>query len=229
MKVIGFGDSILKGAVLTDGPTLKYSLLQAGFLEQVCSAKGLDLVNHARFGSTISVGRSVFDRFVHNIENGDIVLFEFGGNDCDFPWAKIGADADYPKEPFTPMDGFLSEYADMVRRCREKRASPVMLSLPPLVPDRFYCHVTRELGHAGKENVHKWMARRTDFIGNWHERYNLAVFSLGREMDVPVVDITTPFLLRPDYFDFICRDGIHPNEKGHEIMAERLREAECLA
>ena len=109
MKVIGFGDSILKGAVLTDGPTLKYSLLQAGFLEQVCLAKGLDLVNHARFGSTISVGRSVFDRFVHNIENGDIVLFEFGGNDCDFPWAKIGADADYPKEPFTPMDGFLSD------------------------------------------------------------------------------------------------------------------------
>ena len=40
MKVIGFGDSILKGAVLTDGPTLKYSLLQAGFLEQVCLAKG---------------------------------------------------------------------------------------------------------------------------------------------------------------------------------------------
>ena len=80
MKVIGFGDSILKGAVLTDGPTLKYSLLQAGFLEQVCLAKGLDLVNHARFGSTISVGRSVFDRFVHNIENGDIVLFEFGNS-----------------------------------------------------------------------------------------------------------------------------------------------------
>ena len=145
MKVIGFGDSILKGAVLTDGPSLKYSLLKAGFLEQVCS------------------------------------------NDCDFPWAKIGADADYPKEPFTPMDGFLSEYAEMIRLCRERGARP------------------------------------------WHERYNLAVFSLGREMDVPVVDITTPFLLRPDYFDFICRDGIHPNEKGHEIMAERLREAECLA
>ena len=203
MKVIGFGDSILKGAVLTDGPTLKYSLLQAGFLEQVCLAKGLDLVNHARFGSTISVGRSVFDRFVHNIENGDIVLFEFGGNDCDFPWAKIGADADYPKEPFTPMDGF---------------------PLPPLVADKFYRHVTRELDPAGKENVLKWMSGRTDFISNWHERYNLAVFSLGREMDVPVVDITTPFLLRTNYFDYICRDGIHPNEKGHEIMAERLLE-----
>ena len=54
MKVIGFGDSILKGAVLTGGPTLKYSLLQAGFLEQVCSGKGLETANHARFGSTIT-------------------------------------------------------------------------------------------------------------------------------------------------------------------------------
>ena len=181
-------------------------------------------MNHARFGSTISVGRSVFDRFVHNIENGDIVLFEFGGNDCDFPWAKIGADADYPKEPFTPMDGFLSGYAEMIRLCRERGAHPVMMSLPPLVADKFYRHVTRELDPAGKENVLKWMSGRTDFISNWHERYNLAVFSLGREMDVPVVDITTPFLLRTNYFDYICRDGIHPNEKGHEIMAERLLE-----
>ncbi len=117
------------------------------------------------------------------------------------------------------MDGFLSGYAEMIRLCRERGARPVMMSLPPLVADRFYCHVTRELDPAGKENVLRWMSGRTDFISNWHERYNLAVFSLGR----------TPFLLRPDYFDFICRDGIHPNEKGHEIMAERLREAECLA
>ena len=131
MKVIGFGDSILKGAVLTDGPTLKYSLLQAGFLEQVCSGKGLELANHARFGSTITTGRSIFDRFFHTVGEGDVVVFEFGGNDCDFPWAKIGADADYPKEPFTPMDGFLSEYAEMIRLCRERGARPVMMSLPP--------------------------------------------------------------------------------------------------
>ena len=229
MKVIGFGDSILKGVVLTDGPSLKYRLLQAGFLEQVCSAKSLELANHARFGSTISVGRSIFDRFAHTINEGDVVLFEFGGNDCDFPWAEIGKDTTYPKEPFTPMARFRSEYAEMIRQCREIGASPVMLSLPPLVPNRFYYHVTRELDSLGKDNVLKWMSMCTDFIGNWHEQYNLAVFSLGRKLDVPVVDITTPFLLRPDYFDFICRDGIHPNEKGHEIMAERLREAECLA
>ena len=142
MKVIGFGDSILKGAVLTDGPSLKYSLLKAGFLEQVCSGKGLELANHARFGSTITTGRSIFDRFFHTVGEGDVVVFEFGGNDCDFPWVKIGADADYPKEPFTPMDGFLSEYAEMIRLCRERGARPVMMSLPPLVADRFYRHVT---------------------------------------------------------------------------------------
>jgi lysophospholipase L1-like esterase len=222
MKVIGFGDSILKGVVLTDGPSMKYSLLQAGFLEQVCAAKGLELANHARFGSTISAGRSIFDRFVRTIGKGDIVLFEFGGNDCDFPWAEIGKDAAYPWEPLTPIKRFQSEYADMILRCWEKGARPLMLSLPPLVPSRFYHHVTRGLDPTGKENVLKWMAQSTDCVGNWHEQYNLAVFSLGQVLGVPVVDITTPFLLRPDYFNFICRDGIHPNERGHAIMAEWL-------
>ena len=42
------------------------------------------------------------------------------------------------------------------------------------------------------------------------------------EMDIPLIDLTTPFLVRTDYFRFICRDGIHPNAEGHKLMAEAL-------
>ena len=155
-------------------------------------------------------------------EGEEYALLELGGNDCDFPWKDIGGNPDLPKLPFTPIQSFTDTYRSIVHSCRQRGAMPVMMSLPPLVPERFFDFVTRDLPVEGKENVLRWMDGKKDFIGNWHERYNLEVFRLAREMDIPLIDLTTPFLVRTDYFRFICRDGIHPNAEGHKLMAEAL-------
>ena len=222
-KVWGFGDSILKGAVLSEGPAVKYALLPEGFLERGLLPGGLEVCNHARFGSTIVLGGKIFGRHLPSIEGGDIVVLEFGGNDCDFPWAAIGADPLYPKTPFTPLQDFSETYRHIIGTIRGRGAEPVMLSLPPLVPQRFFDFVTRDLPESGKANVLRWMCGSTDFIGNWHEQFNLEVMRLARELDVPLIDLTTPFLVRQDYFTLICRDGIHPNEGGHQLMAGALK------
>ncbi len=221
-KVWGFGDSILKGAVLSDGPAVKYTLLPEGFPEQSLRPMGFEVCNQARFGSTIVTGSKIIDRHLYSIAEGDIVTLEFGGNDCDFPWKDIGGNPDLPKLPFTPIQSFTDTYRSIVHSCRQRGAMPVMMSLPPLVPERFFDFVTRDLPVEGKENVLRWMDGKKDFIGNWHERYNLEVFRLAREMDIPLIDLTTPFLVQTDYFRFICRDGIHPNAEGHKLMAEAL-------
>ena len=91
------------------------------------------------------------------------------------------------------------------------------------VLQRFFDFVTRDLPESGKANVLRWMCGSTDFIGNWHEQFNLEVMRLARELDVPLIDLTTPFLVRQDYFTLICRDGIHPNEGGHQLMAGALK------
>ena len=98
-KVWGFGDSILKGAVLSDGPAVKYTLLPEGFPEQSLRPMGFEVCNQARFGSTIVTGSKIFDRHLYSIAEGDIVTLEFGGNDCDFPWKDIGGNPDLPKLP----------------------------------------------------------------------------------------------------------------------------------
>jgi len=37
-------------------------------------------------------------------------------------------------------------------------------------------------------------------------------------MGVFVVNIRNEFLRRSNYRDYLCVDGIHPNEKGHSLM-----------
>lgn len=221
-KVFAFGDSILKGAVLEDGPGIKYSLLPKGFLELCKDALGIELNNHARFGSTIAAGRKMFDRHISSMQPEDIALLEFGGNDCDFPWERVGKNPDYPKVPYTPLSVFSQFYAGIIRDCRERGVIPVMLSLPPLVSRRFYHFVTRNLTKLEKISVLRWMGNVIEFISHWHIQYNLEIFHLARTLNVPLINLSTPFLVRPDYSAYICRDGIHPNASGHRLMAEAV-------
>lgn len=62
------------------------------------------------------------------------------------------------------------------------------------------------------------------FLTNWHERYNIEVFKLAINKDIPIIDITSKFLGIKNYSNLLCDDGIHPNEKGHKIIAEAIKE-----
>jgi lysophospholipase L1-like esterase len=39
---------------------------------------------------------------------------------------------------------------------------------------------------------------------------------------VPVLDITSPFLHNRDYLPYLCCDGIHPSQEGHNLIAESV-------
>ena len=42
--------------------------------------------------------------------------------------------------------------------------------------------------------------------------------------DIPIIDITSKILEINNYSNLLCDDGIHPNEKGHRIIAEAIKE-----
>ena len=52
----------------------------------------------------------------------------------------------------------------------------------------------------------------------------IEVFKLAINKDIPIIDITSKFLEIKNYSKLLCDDGIHPNEKGHKIIAEAIKE-----
>jgi len=50
----------------------------------------------------------------------------------------------------------------------------------------------------------------------------MEVMRLGVLTRTPVIDITSVFLERRNYFDYLCEDGIHPNEAGHKLIEEAI-------
>lgn len=224
-NVCAFGDSVMKGIVAdkdkNSGIGLKYRISEMGFAERCRRSLNIGVENFARFGGVVSQGTKLVGRYEEKIRKSDFTLFEFGGNDCDHDWAAIAENPSMEHKPKTPMEQFMETYSSMIDRVKSLGSTPVLLSLPVLDPERFFNFVTRGLD---KANVLKWLGGTILSIDRWHAMYNMAVFRLGAMKKVPVIDITSVFLEKKNYSDYICEDGIHPNEKGHGLIVGAIME-----
>ena len=216
-KICAFGDSVLKGIVLDH--TGKYKVTKNSFSNLCENAFEIKVDNWGKFGSTIRNGEVSLERYYDKIKGHDYVLFEFGGNDCDFNWKEIAKEPDKLYEPNSTIKDFELAYTELINKVKSLGVAPVLLSLPPIDAKRHFNTISKGLN---ADNILKWMDGNVEFINHWHERYNLEVFKLGIEQKISVIDITSVFLEQKNYRDFICEDGIHPNDKGHEIIAKAI-------
>lgn len=222
-NVCAFGDSVMKGIVVDNENSpeggIKYKISNKGFAARCRERLDIEVENFARFGGVVSHGKKLLGRYVDKIRKSDFVLFEYGGNDCDYNWSNIAASPDEEHLPNTPIPQFVKEYSSLIDDVKLLGSNPVLLSLPVLEPMRFFKHVTRGING---ENVLRWLGGSVLAIDRWHSRYNMEIFRLGALKKVPVIDITSVFLERKNFSDYICEDGIHPNEHGHALIESAI-------
>lgn len=199
--------------------TTKYIISDEGFAGHISPAGSAPVRNHARLGGTVKDGLASLGRYLKEINHGDTVVLEFGGNDCNFDWKAVSETPDGEHAPRVSLKDFSEMYRRLIEQIRSVGARPVLLSLPALLPQRFFDFVSRGLN---RENILKWLGGDVNVISSWHEQYNREVFKLGKELGVPVIDISTVFLERRSLGDCYCIDGMHPNEKGHAMIAEAV-------
>ena len=146
---------------------------------------------------------------------------EFGGNDCDFTWKEISESPKQNHKPNITITEFVEIYTNLINEIKNMKKIPVLLSLPPIDSKKYFNKISKGLN---AENILEWMNGDKQFITNWHERYNIEVFKLAINNDIPIIDRTSKFLEEKNYTKYLCEDGIHPNEKGHKVIAEAIKE-----
>ena len=217
--VCGFGDSVMKGIVVdrenspADG--IKYKISDKGFAARCRRNLGIDVENFARFGGMVTHGMKFLNRYADRVKDADYVLFEYGGNDCDYKWAEISERPDDVHHPNVPIDVFTAKYRELIDEVKALGTRPVLLTLPVLDPERYFRFLSKGLNG---DNILKWLHGSVLNIDRWHERYNMEIMRLGVLTGTPVIDITSVFLERRNFSDYLCEDGIHPNEAGHRLI-----------
>ena len=218
--ISAFGDSVLKGVILEDN---KYKVSKNSFANICEEVLGIKIENKAKFGSTISVGEKSIAKNLETIKssNSQYVVMEFGGNDCDFTWKEISENPKQNHKPNNTIAEFVEIYTNLINEIKNMGKIPVLLSLPPIDSKKYFNKISKGLN---AENILEWMNGDKQFITNWHERYNIEVFKLAINNNIPIIDITSKFLEEKNYTKYLCEDGIHPNEKGHKVIAEAIKE-----
>ena len=222
-SVCAFGDSVMKGIVVdkenSSADVVKYKISDDGFAARCRRNLGIEIDNYARFGGVVSQGMKFVNRYIERVRRSDYVLFEYGGNDCDYDWAAIAENPGEEHSSRTPLSQFVEHYSALIDYVKSLGSKPILLSLPVLEPNKFFAHVSKGLN---ADNILNWLGGTVLSIDRWHERYNMEIFRLGSMKRVPVIDITSVFLERKNFADYICDDGIHPNEAGHALIEDAI-------
>ena len=235
-EVCLFGDSIARGIVLDAHDS--YKPIKDCFASLAAAELGIALINKARFGCTLTKGREIIE---HYLDRDDILIegstapepapkvrvidarrfafLEFGGNDCDFRWDQISDNPHAEHLPATTPERFFAMYGEVINKIKGRGIQPVLMTLPPLDAERYFNWFTR-MG-LDRRAILEWLGDM-QFIYRWQESYSSAIWEIGEAFGAPVADIRKIFLEQRNYSRFLCKDGIHPNAEGHQLIKAEI-------
>lgn len=211
-----FGDSVGRGVIYD--PESDGYITDRGFVSMLEGHFGIKSANFTRFGQTTSGGLEMVNKKISKLEGVNVIFLEFGGNDCDFAWREIAEDNTADHLPKVSLGEFIDNYKAIIKTLKDQGKTPVILNLPPIDHKLYFNRISR-----GKnaERILSWLDNDTSVIYRWHESYSYALYNIARSERVDHIDIRSAFC-GLELSEYLCPDGIHPNEKGHRLIFERI-------
>jgi lysophospholipase L1-like esterase len=214
------GDSISRGVVYNEEKK-RYVFFKEGFISGISRLLRVPVHNLSKFGSTVVNGMSLLADKFSTLEP-DVVLIEYGGNDCDFNWDEVAKRPEADHQPQATLENYEKALTDTVTYVQEKGKIPVLMNLPPLNDEAYFNWFTQGSAEKG-ERILRWLKGR-ERIYWWQEQYSCSVDRIAKRTSAHLINIRSEFLQTADYRRLLCKDGIHPNEQGQLLIKGVLKE-----
>ncbi len=212
-----WGDSLGRGVVY-DESRGRYMIAKNSYARLLAEQNLLNIQNHSRFGATVTEG---LEDFLSTADIGaQFVAIEYGGNDCNLDWGQVSEDPERSHPARSELQTFERKLAEFVLAVRERGLSPVLVTPPPLIAQRFFAWVSKGLN---PKAILRYLSGDVTSIYRWQERYAGAVYRAARSAKCLLFDLRDAFLAAPDLQSLYCEDGMHPNENGHRCIMEAIR------
>lgn len=220
-NVILIGDSISKGLYLDNFCIKK---LKNNAVKNVEQALNIDIQNLSVFGQTLNraVNKGIFDKVASMFDKNkqNIAVIELGGNDADYNWAEVSKKPLFEHSPKTPLAEFEKLARNTIIYLKSLGFEVVVLSLFPINSGRYFNNVVAKQGD--KQNILKFLKGDESNLYRHQESYNNCLAKIAKKLNCDFIDYRTPILLERDFLSYLCDDGIHPNDKGQEFIANYI-------
>jgi lysophospholipase L1-like esterase len=212
IKIIVFGDSILRGVTYdTAAGRLK---IATDYASRIGDATGVDIRNLTKLGLT---SERALLRYKEQLDGSGCryVVLEFGGNDCNYDWAKVAANPTAAHDPVGRVERFTENLESMILYAKKRKKEVILPTLPPLSAKKFFDFITKD--GLSRENILCFLGD-VEHIYRHHERYNAAILRLALKHKAEVIDLRDAFLRENDCGELLSADGMHPSGKGQEVV-----------
>jgi len=209
-----FGDSIFKG-IQINPVNKKYYVDNNIDVEKLSDKYSFQIKNYSSFGCTVTKGSELLNKRLEKDLGCDAIVMDYGGNDCDYNWKAISEHPEANHIPNTPINLFTETYCGIIDTLKKKGILPILTTLPPLEPQRFFEWFCRDLN---KKNVLLWLGEINNIYFH-QENYSKAIEKIALEKHVSLVDLRGGFLKSGNIKALLCEDGTHPNTSGQKIIA----------
>ncbi len=225
-SIMILGDSVAKGVVLNP-EKMRYVFSKQGFIAKLKEKLHPQILDYSRYGSTTGYGQKMLQDWFEQ-KSPDLVLIGYGNNDCDYKWNEVAENPYATHLPNFSVEEYAENLGKMIETIKRAGKIPILNNLHPLSGEGYFNWFT-EQDKARQKATLVWL-KSAENIYWWHEMYSYALERTAQSHDVPVVDIRSAFLKQKDYRDFLCGDGIHPNEAGHRLIEDAfMKRIQCDA
>ena len=218
MKLVVFGDSILKGVITIPNSDKLFDVTENDSLSLAQKELGFELDNRSIYGNITSKGLIKLQKFFEKGGEADFCIIEFGSNDCDYDWNIFKPGAELPPiseiKQKVPLAEYLENLKQMVELCRSNKVTPLMMGLIPYVCDDWYQTIIKGQNEAA---ILDFLGGSSETLGKNQLIYKNAQADFVQKNDVQFLD---PWTIFEGHKELMCYDGIHPNEKGYELLSK---------
>ena len=206
MKLVVFGDSILKGVITIPNSGKLFDVTEKDSLTLAQKKLDFEMDNRSIYGNITSKGLVKLQKFFDKGETADFCIIEFGSNDCDYDWGTLVQKV--------PLADYLENLSQMVSLCRANKVTPLMMGLIPYVCDDWFKTIIKGQDEAAILN---FLGGSSETLGKNQLVYKNAQADFVQKNGVQFLD---PWTIFEGHKELMCYDGIHPNEKGYALLAD---------
>ena len=221
-KLVCFGDSVTEGAMV--------AYQEDTYPQLVGKDLNAEVVQMGMSGQTLCEGghcESCMDDIDSIPTDADVVIVALGLNDWDQAVADgvLAGRQEFPlgtnyymlgekgTEDTSTIRGAVAAYCQRIEEHLEKEDATIYF-MTPLI-----CGWNRSLGIQSQTD---YDAEQTNIHGFTQEEMTNAIIDVCKEYDVEVIDLYHDTEVNESNAATYYTDGIHPNEKGHRVIADEI-------
>ncbi|AQQ53410.1 SGNH/GDSL hydrolase family protein [Planococcus lenghuensis] len=223
MKIVCFGDSLTRGVTFrnerfkilkSNYPAMLQELLNNN--ESLLSGSEAHVLNKGAFNDN---SNSLLARLEKDVvaEQPAIVIIGIGGNDCNFLWEEVADHPDDTHQAIVPLDRYRKNISSIVTHVKQHGITPIILTLPPLDPVRYYENIIQRFS----SRVSNWICKAGG-IEHWHGQYNRSVTEVAAESGVLKIDVRSALRQAGDLVSLVSADGIHLTAEGYKVLGTEI-------